>query len=329
MANWSNWPTTSASNSTRKQRHTIEAVVDRLVIDDKIRVRLGDSVETALRWGEGRLVTLHQPGGPGVGVWTETLHSNRNYSPATGRSYEPLTPKHFSFNSPAGACPVCHGLGQKLVFDESAGGARPGEIARAGSGAALAARRQADGGLLQEHVARAGAALPAEAWRRPGNRCRRISSECCCMVPETEDEFNFWRAGQDEQDHAPVRGGDSEFGAALPGERERIHPQPAEGFHEPAILRRLRRQRLKPEILAVTIGGADTDRAAPLEDSHPSKPANVPGLSIMEVCALSVEAADDFSRSLKLTEFQQKIANEVIREIRARLGFLKNVGWVI
>src|SRR6202041_2294496 len=55
-------------------------------------------------------------------------------------------------------------------------------------------------------------------------------------------------------------------------------------------------------------------------------PANVPGLSIMEVCSLSVEAADDFFAGLKLTEFQQKIANEIIREIRARLGFLKNVG---
>src|SRR5208337_974375 len=102
-----------------KERHTIEAVVDRLVIDEKIRVRLGDSVETALRWGEGRLVALHQPGGAEPSkVWEETLHSNRNYSAATGKSYEPLTPKHFSFNAPAGACPVCHGLGQKLVFDE-------------------------------------------------------------------------------------------------------------------------------------------------------------------------------------------------------------------
>ena len=102
-----------------KQKHTIEAVVDRLVIDDKIRVRLSDSVETALRWGEGRLVALHQPGTTESSTtWTETLHSNRNYSPATGQSYEPLTPKHFSFNSPAGACSVCHGLGQKLVFDE-------------------------------------------------------------------------------------------------------------------------------------------------------------------------------------------------------------------
>src|SRR5678809_1479866 len=87
-----------------KEKHTIEAVVDRLVIDDSIRVRLSDSVETALKWGEGVLLTLHQePGGAAAttvapDAWIETLHSNRNLSPATGKSYERLTPKHFSFN---------------------------------------------------------------------------------------------------------------------------------------------------------------------------------------------------------------------------------------
>ncbi len=103
-----------------KQRHSIDAIVDRLVIDEKVRVRLGDSVETALKWGDGRLALLQQPGemaGADGNVWAESLHSNRNYSPATGQSFEPPTPKHFSFNSPMGACPVCHGLGQKMVFD--------------------------------------------------------------------------------------------------------------------------------------------------------------------------------------------------------------------
>jgi excinuclease ABC subunit A len=70
-----------------KVRHTIEAIVDRLVIDDKIRVRLGDSVETALKWGDGRLLVLSQPAesaGAAGAPWSESLHSNRHYSPATG-----------------------------------------------------------------------------------------------------------------------------------------------------------------------------------------------------------------------------------------------------
>ena len=127
----------------KKKFHNIEVVVDRLVIDSKIRVRLGDSVETALRWGEGVMFALHQlPEGragsplpaasakktnggahgetrPTTDDWIETLHSNKMCSPATGRSYDPPTPKHFSFNAPAGACPVCHGLGQKMIVDES------------------------------------------------------------------------------------------------------------------------------------------------------------------------------------------------------------------
>ncbi|MGH7994146.1 MAG: excinuclease ABC subunit UvrA, partial [Limisphaerales bacterium] len=124
----------------KKKFHNIEAVVDRLVIDEKIRVRLGDSVETALRWGEGVMFALHQtavesreskvesaksrpaldarPSTLDSAGWTETLHSNKMCSPATGKSFDPPTPKHFSFNAPAGACPVCHGLGQKMVFDE-------------------------------------------------------------------------------------------------------------------------------------------------------------------------------------------------------------------
>src|SRR5436190_13359040 len=101
-----------------KQKHTIEVVVDRLVIDDKISVRLGDSIETALKWGEGRLLVLSQPPGAESASWSETFYSNRMYSPATGLSFDTPTPKHFSFNSPFGACPVCHGLGQKMVFDD-------------------------------------------------------------------------------------------------------------------------------------------------------------------------------------------------------------------
>src|SRR2546422_201269 len=75
-----------------KQKHDIDVIVDRLVIDDKVRIRLSDSVETALKWGEGRLLVLHQAGdAKSSNQWNETLHSNRNYSPSTGKSFETLT----------------------------------------------------------------------------------------------------------------------------------------------------------------------------------------------------------------------------------------------
>jgi len=81
-------------------------------------------------------------------------------------------------------------------------------------------------------------------------------------------------------------------------------------------------RRLKPEILAVTLGAGQTVAGAPA--GAPQR--KIPGLSIMDVCALSVEEALGFFANLKLTEFQQKIAGEILHEIRSRLGFLKNVG---
>src|SRR5436189_554757 len=79
-----------------KRKHIIEVVVDRLVIDDKVRIRLSDSVETALKWGEGRLLLLHQSPGLEPETWNEDLYSNRLYSPSTGQSFDRLTPNHFS-----------------------------------------------------------------------------------------------------------------------------------------------------------------------------------------------------------------------------------------
>ena len=85
-------------------------------------------------------------------------------------------------------------------------------------------------------------------------------------------------------------------------------------------------KRLKPEILAVTLGGEQFLFASSKLKIQNSRRSRIPGLSIMDVCGLSVEKADEFFAALKLTEFEKKIAAEVIKEIRARLGFLKNVG---
>jgi excinuclease ABC subunit A len=334
-----------------KQKHTIEAIVDRLVIDPKIRVRLSDSVETALKWGEGVLLTLHQlsdgrAGSPLPAVrvqaddgargvtrpasdgWIETLHSNRNFSPATGKSYEPLTPKHFSFNAPSGACPVCHGLGQKMVFDE---------------------------GLVVPDLEKSldgGAILP---WRRGGKRMityykamlRAVASHFHVNLEtpyknlpedfkrvlmwgsgEAEIEFHFWRAGKMSTIKRPFEG-------VIPNLERLYHESESEftknrlkAFMSPQFCDACNGQRLKPEILAVTLqSNTPQSSASGASDikTHESE-RNIPRLSIMDVCALSVERADDFFANLKLNEFQQKVAHEIIKEIRARLGFLKNVG---
>jgi excinuclease ABC subunit A len=367
-----------------KQSHAIEAVVDRLVMDDKVRVRLQDSVETALRWGEGVMMTLHQvedreprvegqkvrpaldsrPSALDSAVWTETLHSNRMYSPATGKSYEKPTPKHFSFNAPAGACPVCHGLGQKMVFDE--GLVVPDAEKSLDQGAVLPWRR---GGkrmvVYYKAMLRAVAShydqSLEQAYKDLPDDFKRILLR---GSGDTEIEFHFWRAGKMSMVKRPFEG-------VLPN-LERLYAESEseftrnrlKAFMSPQFCDACNGQRLKPEILAVTLGENESpltpalspsdgerenssQRAANLgatgnaedrrtilplpkgegkRNARQSASTRIPGLSVMDVCGLSVEKADEFFASLKLTEFQQKIAGEVIKEIRARLGFLKNVG---
>ena len=100
--------------------HTIEAVVDRVVVRDGVRQRFADSVDTALKWGGGRMAVLaavKNGGASGEETWTECRYSTDFTNPETGFTVPQLTPKHFSFNSHLGACPACHGLGTELVCD--------------------------------------------------------------------------------------------------------------------------------------------------------------------------------------------------------------------
>jgi len=335
----------------KKKFHTIEAVVDRLVIDDKIRVRLGDSVETALRWGEGVMFTLHQaPGESKVQspkpkaaepvanspseVWTETLHSNKMCSPATGKSYDPPTPKHFSFNAPAGACPVCHGLGQKMIFDEDLVVPDPEKSLE--DGAVQPWRRAGKRmniyykAMLRSIAAHFGVSLETP-WKSLPDDFKKVLLH---GSGETAVDFNFWRGGKMSTISRPFEGvlpnlermytdSESEF------VRNRIKP-----YMSPQFCDVCKGKRLKPEILAVTLSNAEFGvpsaesggSAAPPRSAVRAPRFKIPGLSIMDVCALSVEKADEFFAGLKLTEFEEKIAHEVIKEIRARLGFLKNVG---
>src|SRR4051812_10006109 len=190
-----------------KQKHDIDVVVDRLVIDDKIRVRLSDSVETALKWGEGRLLVLDQPPDPKPQTsWNQTLHSNRNYSPATGKSFENLTPKHFSFNSPSGACPVCHGLGQKMVFDEQLIVPDPEKSLEAG--AVLPWRR---GGkrmiVYYKAMLRAVASHYGQSLETPWKDLPDDFKQSLLRGSgETELEFSFFRAGKASKTKKPFEG---------------------------------------------------------------------------------------------------------------------------
>lgn len=314
-----------------KVRHTIEVVVDRLVVDDKIRVRLSDSVETALKWGEGVVVVLHQAPDTAAAAaegWTETLHSTRACSPVTGRSFDKVTPKHFSFNAPQGACPVCHGLGQKMVFDPALVVPVPEKSLE--DGAILPWRR---GGkrmvvyykaLLRGLAAHYGQSLETPWKNLPEDFRRRV----LYGTGDEVIEFTFWRAGKMSKIQRPFEGvlpnlerlyqeSESEF--TKNRLKAFMNPQPCDGCGG---------KRLKPEILAVTLGdNALAERFKKRgQGGGEEKGVVIPGLSIMDVCALSIEEADAFFAALRWTDFQRPIAADLVHDIRARLGFLKDVG---
>ena len=307
-----------------KQRHDIDVIVDRLVIDEKIRVRLSDSVETALKWGEGRLLVLDQPPeAQGANKWNETLHSNRNFSPSTGKSFETPTPKHFSFNSPAGACPVCHGLGQKMVFDEALIVPDPEKSLEAG--AVLPWRR---GGkrmityykaMLRAVTQHYGQSLETPYAKLPDD----FKETLLHGSGSTEMDFNFWRAGKVSKITRPFEGVIPNLERLYQESESEFTRNRLKAFMNPKFCDACRGQRLKPEVLAVTL--ASQQDGPWMRDARKRHP-KIPGISIMDLCALSIDLADQFLAELKLTEFQQKIGAEIIREVRSRLGFLRNVG---
>jgi excinuclease ABC subunit A len=97
--------------------HHIEAVVDRVVIREGVRARIGESVDLAIRFGEGLVLACYLESASGPPVWRDLLFSTRYACPDCGLSYVELEPRTFSFNSPYGVCPTCEGLGAKIEFD--------------------------------------------------------------------------------------------------------------------------------------------------------------------------------------------------------------------
>jgi excinuclease ABC subunit A len=289
----------------KTKKHRIEAVVDRLVIRDGIRPRLADSVETALRWGQNRLVTLFSKND----FWTERRFSTDYGNPETGFTLGELTPKHFSFNSHLGACPVCHGLGTEQVFDPDLMIPDPSKSLSEGAVAPWAKspkrmRGYYDG--ILESLARAfGVSVGTPYADLPD----RFKEALAYGTDTREIEFTWKTAAKTTRSKKPFEGlvplmqrlyerTESEFTRR----RLRLYT----GRQECATCRGLR---LRPEILAVTLA----DRSGQLAGIH-------------AVCAMTVGKAKAFIDSLALTDPQREIVHEVAREILARLRFLEEVG---
>ena len=285
----------------KNYKHTIEAVVDRLVLAPDLRSRMTDSVELALRTGEGLLVASCEIS---KGTWSDTVYSESNACVDCGLSFEDLTPRHFSFNSPYGACPVCAGLGTMQIFDPDL--VVPDKAATldkhairpwkgAGRRATMYYKK-----LLRSIVASYGQSMSSR-WSDLPEAFQKV---LLYGTGDEEIEFRMWHAGANRVYRKPFEG-------VLPNLQRRY--EDTESDHVRAHLRRYMSRR--------HCTACDGHRLRPF-----SLACTVSGLSIYDAIRQSVSDARIFFQELELCPQEQHIAAEPLKEICERLGFLENVG---
>ncbi|MCE5185199.1 MAG: excinuclease ABC subunit UvrA [Planctomycetaceae bacterium] len=284
----------------KNRKHDIAAVVDRLILKDSIRVRLADSIETALKIGNGIVTVMFQEPDAqktngGEGAWLDVVYSEKYAcTEHPEASLAELSPRLFSFNSPYGACPSCDGLGTILEFDT--------DLIVPDKGISL------DSGAI-------------EAWRKGGKRMNiyynRLIKRFCRnfgidkSAPYDEIPANIRRIllyGTTEEDESQYG---SSFDGVIPNLLYRWKNTTSE-FVKARLHSYLSEQpckacggtRLKPEASSVTINGK----------------------SINEVTSLSIEQAQEFFGNLNLDEEKTVIAAQPLKEIRSRLEFMLDVG---
>jgi excinuclease ABC subunit A len=284
-------------NLGRYEMHTIEAVVDRLVIsnDPALRQRLADSVEVALRLAEGLLVVLVEA----EGQWQERRFSEKFACAEHPEcSIEELAPRLFSFNSPYGACPRCDGLGTVSEFDEQL--IVPDPSLALGDGAIEPWRKNGRRmnmyyGRMIRRFCDATGVSKSIAFDKLGKQARRLLMHGTSEADEAKLGFSF--EGVIPNLHRRFENSESDF------IKERLQQymsrSPCPACHG---------RRLRPEALAVKL------RSGRLE------------LNIAQITAMTIDQAIGFFSSLELGDEKQSIAQPILREINARLGFLASVG---
>ena len=290
----------------KARAHTIEAVIDRLKISDSIKTRLTDSLELALKTGGGVVTVLF---GPADAPVEELTLSNQNFDPDTGYRYAEITPRHFSFNSPQGACPVCDGLGTESVFDPAL--IIPEEVVTLQDMPVVPWRRAS---AMLEKVYKSTLAAVAEAFNEPLTRPYRECSDAFqhALLYGTGEEkirFTTTRGGKEVTSERPFEGVIAQLTRLHAESKSELTRYRLSQFMTRISCRTCHGARLRPEVLAVTIGGAPGT-----------------GLNIAQFSHLSIEAAQRWLEAWTLSAQEEKIGGEVRREILLRLGFLNHVG---
>ena len=280
----------------KQKKHTIEIVVDRLVVREGMESRLADSLETALHAGEGVVYVQVVDG--------DLLMFSENFACVDcGISLPEIAPRMFSFNSPFGACPVCTGLGSHKEFDPALVVPDPTLSVADGVFAPLSKNPNSYGmraitALLAAHDYDA---------HTPWNRMDKKTQKMLLYGSDEYVSFQYTNMfGEEKEYHVPYEG-------VLPALTRRYRETDSEEMRESyedymtdTPCSACHGARLKPEALAVTVGGKNI--------------AALTALTIREADAFLTAAEQDF------TPREAKIAGEILKEIHARLHFLLDVG---
>jgi len=296
-------------------KHTIDVVIDRLVAGKGQRTRLADAIETAARLSAGRLILLTDGDKP-----EERLYSSRYACPDCGISYEPPSPQLFSFNSPLGMCRECTGLGMRHDFVMSRLIVHSDRSISKGAIELLPSLRKV--GRWRRHILQGAAdAIESDLGMDSGELLKSPWED----LPELAQKY-FLRGTGDRHITFSWRhsGGVWKHGGVWPGYLSELLDDYLKGKNP---MRRRQLEKYMEVIPCTSCHGARLNPQARnvrvISSSLDSSPTP---LSLPEVCGLSVDRAAQFFEELCLSSTSHLIAEEAIKEIRGRLGFLKKCG---
>ena len=285
----------------KNKKHTIEVVVDRVVIKDGIMRRLADSVETAASLANGLVIA------DVVSENRQILFSQNYACPDCGISIEELTPRMFSFNTPYGACPKCDGLGMQLLVD-------PDLIIPDDS-------LSINGGAIKATGWGSGAdSIAAMYYNALAEKYGFTLNTPISELPDGVKDILLYGSKGEKLD--------------LSYERERKNSSFAGKFSRPfeGICKNLERRYFETQSPAMRTEIEECMSEVTCPECHGQRlrkealAVTVGGINIARMGDMSVTEAIEFVESLELSEKEHIIADRIIKEIKARLGFLKNVG---
>lgn len=278
----------------KTKKHDIDVVVDRLVVKEGIESRLTDSMETAAKWGEG-LVLVVEVDGP------EHMYSQHFACPDCHISLPKIEPRMFSFNSPFGACPACAGIGSTMEVDEDM--VIPDGSISFANGAVVALSNNPNAWFMRQLEG---------LLRQNGYSLNNSFDE---LPKKLQEEIMHGSREKVSFDYENMRGEvktfHTEYEGILPMVKRRHSEASTDAMREefekfmsikPCTT--CHGARLKPEVLAITVGGKN----------------------IEEVTDMTIKEAAQFFSSLSLSQRELVIGEQILKEIKARLGFLNNVG---